>query len=94
MALTKNNIIENVTGRIGFSTTKSIELVETVLETIKSSLEKDDEIMISGFGKFSVKQKAARKGRNPATGSEMILEKRKVVTFKHSGILKNKINGK
>ncbi len=94
MALTKNNIIESVTERIGFSRTKSIDLVETLLETIKSSLGNNDEIMISGFGKFAVKQKAERKGRNPATGSDMMLEKRKVVTFKHSGILKDKINGK
>ena len=92
MTLTKNDIIERVTERIGFSRRQSVELVELLLETMKSSLEKDDDILISGFGKFSVKQKAERKGRNPATGSDMMLDKRTVVTFKHSGVLKDRLN--
>ena len=92
MTITKNDIIERVTERIGFSRRQSVELVELLLETMKSSLEKGDDILISGFGKFSVKQKAERKGRNPATGSDMMLDKRKVVAFKHSGVLKDRLN--
>lgn len=94
MALTKNDIIEIVTEQIGFSRTQSVTLVESLLETIKNSLEKGDDILVSGFGKFTVKQKSERKGRNPATGTDMMLEKRKVVTFKHSGVLKDRINEK
>ncbi len=92
MNLTKNDIIERVTERIGFSKSMSVELMELLLESMKSSLEKDDDILISGFGKFSVKEKAERKGRNPATGDDMILDKRRVVTFKYSGVLKDRLN--
>ncbi len=92
MTITKNDIIERVAERIGFSKSQSVELVELLLETMKSSLEKDDDILISGFGKFSVKEKAQRKGRNPATGTDMMLDKRKVVTFKDSGVLKDRLN--
>ncbi len=92
MTITKNDIIERVTERIGFSRSQSVELVESLLETIKSSLERGDDILVSGFGKFSAKQKAERKGRNPATGNDLILDKRKVVTFKHSVVLKDKLN--
>ncbi len=94
MTITKNDIIERVTERIGFSRSQSVELVELLLETIKSSLEKGDDILVSGFGKFSAKQKAERKGRNPATGNDMMLDGRKVVTFKHSVVLKDRLNGR
>ena len=92
MALTKREIIEKVTERLGCSSIKSIELVETLVETIKGSLEKGDNLLISGFGKLTVKQKAERKGRNPATGQAMMLPKRKVVTFQHSISLKDTLN--
>ena len=78
--LTKAHIVE--AEAIGFTRKKSIETVETLLELIKQSLASGDDVLISGFGKFSVKQKAKRKGRNPATGKDMILDPRKVVTFK------------
>jgi len=70
------------------------EAVETVLKTMKASLENGDHILLSGFGKFNVKAKSARKGRNPLTGESMILDARKVVTFKPSGLLREKVNGK
>ena len=92
MALTKREIIEKVTERLGCSNIKSIELVETLVETIKGPLEKGDSLLISGFGKFTVKQKAERTGRNPASGKAMTLAKRKVVTFQHSASLKDKLN--
>jgi integration host factor subunit alpha len=67
-------------------------LIENLLEIIKKTLEKDEDVLISGFGKFCVKQKRERKGRNPATGDDMMLAPRKVVTFKCSGKLRDKIN--
>ncbi len=94
MALTKAQIIDEISTRNGFTKKKSTETVETFLEIIKSTLESDEDVMISGFGKFTVKQKAERKGRNPATGEDMMLAPRKVVTFKCSGRLREKVNGK
>jgi integration host factor subunit alpha len=93
MPLTKNDIIEKIRTKNGFSRNKSIETVETLLEIIKQNLASGEDILISGFGKFCVKEKAERKGRNPATGGDMMLEPRKVVTFKCSGKLRNRING-
>ena len=93
MALTKVQIIESIRFQTGFPKNKSSEIVETILEIIKSSLESGDDVLISGFGKFSVKQKKERKGRNPATGEDMMLKPRRVVAFKCSGKLRTKING-
>ena len=92
MALTKNDIVTAV-HELGFTKNKSVEIVESMLEIIKNSLERGDDVLISGFGKFCVKEKQQRRGRNPATGSDMMLRERKVVTFKCSGKLRNKING-
>ena len=92
--LTKAKIIDAVADSNGYTRKKSIETVETVLELIKRFLESGEDVLISGFGKFSVKQKAKRKGRNPATGDDMILEPRRVVTFKSSGKLREKLNRK
>lgn len=92
MALTKNDIVAKVND-LGFTKKKSIETVESLLEIIKRTLESGDDVLVSGFGKFCVKDKKKRRGRNPATGSDLILRERKVVTFKCSGKLRNKING-
>jgi integration host factor subunit alpha len=92
MTLTKSQLIEEVRKRNGFTNQNAIQTVETTLEIIKKVLESGEDVLISGFGKFCVKQKAERKGRNPATGREIILEPRKVVTFKCSAQLRNKIN--
>lgn len=92
MALTKNDIVAKVND-LGFTKKKSIETVESLLEIIKNTLESGDDVLVSGFGKFCVKDKKKRRGRNPATGSDLILRERKVVTFKCSGKLRNKING-
>ena len=78
--------------RNGFTRKKSIETVEILLELIKQTLESGDDVLISGFGKFCVRKKAKRRGRNPATGKDMMLQSRKVVTFQCSGILREKIN--
>lgn len=91
MALTKNDVVIKV-HELGFTKKKSIDIIETLLEIIKSTLENEDDVLISGFGKFCIKNKATRRGRNPATGSDLMLRERKVVTFKCSGKLRNKIN--
>ncbi len=93
-SLTKAHIVDAVIEQNGFTQKKSIETVEILLELIKSNLESGEDVLISGFGKFCLKQKAKRKGRNPATGEDMILPPRKVVTFQCSGILRDKLNAK
>jgi len=92
--LTKAHIVDSVAEANGFTRKNSIETVEALLELIKQSLESGDDVMISGFGKFCVKNKKKRKGRNPATGKDLILAPRKVVTFKWSEKLKEKLNTK
>lgn len=91
MALTKNDIVSKVT-ELGLSKKQAVDAIESLLEFIKSALEKGDDVLISGFGKFCVKKKKERRGRNPSTGSDLMLEKRKVVTFKCSGKLRDNIN--
>ena len=93
MTLTKAKIIETIADQIGYPKNHSSEIVETLLELIKKALESGDDVLISGFGKFCVKEKRERKGRNPATGNGMVLNPRKVVTFRWSGKLRDKING-
>jgi integration host factor subunit alpha len=92
MALTKNHIIDSIQNSLGYPRNQSIDLTESLLEIIKKSLENGEDIMISGFGKFCVKEKKQRRGRNPATGEDMMLDPRKVVTFTCSGKLREKIN--
>ena len=92
MALTKTQIVDSIQERIGFSRKKSTELVESLIEIIKNAIETGDDVLISGFGKFCVKEKGVRKGRNPATGEDMMLSERKVVTFKCSSVLRDKVN--
>ena len=93
MTLTKIKIVESVQNQTGFPRNRSLEIVETLLEIIKSTLASGDDVLVSGFGKFCVKEKKERKGRNPATGGDMMLKERKVVTFKYSGKLRDRING-
>ena len=94
MTLTKDNLIQKTLyDQSGLSKHQSKALLEEVLEMVKKSLESGDDVLISGFGKFSAKKKAPRKGRNPATGEALPLDARTVVTFKCSGILRDKTNG-
>jgi len=93
MALTKAKIVETVAKQNGYTSKRSVEIIETLLETIKSSLESGEDVLISGFGKFCVHEKKARKGRNPATGEEMMLAPRKVISFRCSRQLRDKIDG-
>jgi len=94
MTLTKAQLVESIHNQIGLTKNKSSEIVGTCLEIIKSTLASGENVLISGFGKFCVREKKERKGRNPATGDAMMLSPRRVVTFKCSGKLKNIINGK
>jgi integration host factor subunit alpha len=91
MALTKNDIVAKVHD-LGFTKKQAVDTVESLLEIIKNTLETGDDVLVSGFGKFCVKNKKQRKGRNPATGSDLMLKERKVVTFKCSGKLRDIIN--
>jgi integration host factor subunit alpha len=93
MTLKKADIVEAVAKQNGYTLNQSFEVVESLLEIIKSALESGEDVMISNFGKFCVKEKKARRGRNPITGESMMLSARKVVTFKCSGKLRDKING-
>ena len=93
MTLTKAKIIDVIHTRLGYPKNRSAELLEILLEIVKGTLEKGEDVLISGFGKFCVKEKDERRGRNPATGDDMVLEKRRVVTFRCSHLLRSKING-
>lgn len=93
MTLTKADLIQKVYQNHNFTKAQAAEAVEAFLQIAKDCLKNGDDLLISGFGKFNVKQKNARRGRNPQTGDELILDARKVVTFKPSGILRTRING-
>jgi integration host factor subunit alpha len=93
MTLTKNDLIKALAAKQnGYPVNQTVEIVETLLEIIKSKLTSGEDVLISGFGKFCVRNKRERRGRNPMTGEAMILAPRRVVTFKCSGKLRNKIN--
>jgi len=94
MTLTKANIVETVSEQIGYTKHQSSEMIETLLEIIKRTLESGEDVLVSGFGKFCVKEKHERRGRNPATGEDMMLEPRRVVTFNCSRNLRDRVNGK
>ena len=91
-AITKARIVEAVVETNGYTQQKAQETIEILLELIKRSLESGEDVLISGFGKFCIKNKKTRRGRNPATGKDLILAPRKVVTFRWSGKLKEKLN--
>ena len=93
MALTKNQIVEAVQNQTGFTKNRSLEIVEAVLEIIKDTLTSGEDVLISNFGKFCVNQKKERRGRNPATGEDLMLASRKVITFTCSGKLRDRVNG-
>ncbi len=92
MTLTKADIVNRLYKSEMFKKTDAVKYVETLLEIIKSRLESGEDVLISGFGKFCVKDKRARRGRNPHTGEDLMLGPRRVVTFKPSGVLRKKIN--
>ena len=94
MALTKDHLITSIGNRLGIFKSESSRILESVLETVKTSLSYGEDVLITGFGKFIVRKKAARRGRNPATGEDLTLEPRGVITFKCSPLMRDRINGK
>ena len=94
MSLTKANLIDSLYEKLELQKQTSTSAVESLLEIIKHRLESGEDVLISGFGKFCVNDKKERKGRNPQTASDMKLRARRVVTFKCSGVLRDRVNGK
>ena len=92
MTTTKSDLVNAVAEANGFPLNRAVEIIEILLELIKAKLAAGEDVLISGFGKFCIKKKRERRGRNPATGEDMMLDARRVVTFKCSGQLRDKIN--
>jgi integration host factor subunit alpha len=92
MTLTKANLVEKIVNQNGLPRNQSREIIETLVEAIKHTLESGEDVLISGFGKFCLKEKRERRGRNPETGQDLIIPPRRVVTFKSSRQLRDKIN--
>ncbi len=92
MTLTKVDIVDSIKDHFSFSRKQSVETVETLLEIMKKTLASGEDILVSGFGRFCVKEKTERRGRNPATGDDLMLAPRRVVTFRCSGKLRDRIN--
>ena len=93
MTLTKSDIVEDLNNQIGLNKREAKELVDSVFETIKETLINGEEVKVSGFGNFQLKDKPARPGRNPKTGEEVTISSRRVVTFKSGLKLKSKLEG-
>ena len=93
MSLTKSQLTERLYDQCGFRIREAADVVDALFEAMKSTLESGEDIMISGFGKFYLTEKAPRRGRNPQTGEELELRARRVVTFRASGLLRRKLNG-
>lgn len=92
MALTKERLIKSIYDNVGLSKNLSCNVVERLFDIMKQTIEEGEDLLISGFGKFVVKQKSARRGRNPQTSEELLLRARRIVTFKASGGLRQKVN--
>ena len=91
MTCTKARIVDSVYNQVGLPKESCAKLVESLLEIIKGTLENGEDVLISGFGRFCVKDKDRRRGRNPQTGEDMMLGKRRVVTFRCSGALRDRV---
>jgi len=94
MTLTKAQLMDSIYRQVDLSKTRSAQVVESLLEIIKKALKNGEDVLISGFGKFCVKDKRKRRGRNPQSGEDLMLAERRVVRFKCSGRLKDKVNGR
>ena len=92
MSLTKIDITESIREKFGIPKKDSVRIVESLFEIIKGDLNRGNDVMISGFGKWTVNAKKERKGRNPQTGKAMMIDARKVVTFKSSIVLRDAVN--
>jgi integration host factor subunit alpha len=94
MTLTKAHIVSAASKRTNHTMAQSADLVDALFEFIKQTLESGEDVLISGFGKWSVKEKQERRGRNPQTGESLTLAARKVITFKCPLALKKTLNPK
>ncbi|MBW1781670.1 MAG: integration host factor subunit alpha [Deltaproteobacteria bacterium] len=92
MTVTKTHLTDSIHARVGLSKGQASTIVESLLETIKKTLASGEDLLISGFGKFSVLEKDPRNGRNPQTGEDLVLGARRVVTFRGSPVLRKKMN--
>ncbi len=90
--MTKVDIVSSVYEKVGFSKKEAVRVVETIFDIVKEALERGEKIKISGFGNFVVRNKRARRGRNPQTGDDIEISARKILTFKPSQVLKNDLN--
>jgi integration host factor subunit alpha len=93
MSLTKAHLADSIHNQLGLPPNQSVKALESILEIIKETLENGEDVMITGFGKFYVKEKRKRRGRNPQTGEDLMLGSRRVVRFKCSGKLRERMNG-
>lgn len=94
MSLTRTDISESICKLCAYSKNRSEKLVESTLEIVKRALESGEDVLISGFGKFCVKEKNSRNGRKPISGDKAALEAKRAVVFKCSRVLRGKLNGK
>ena len=94
MSITKAHLADSIHNQLGLPQNHSIQALESILEIIKKTLENGEDAMVTGFGKFYVKEKRKRRGRNPQTGEDLMLGSRRVVGFKCSGKLRDRMNGK
>jgi len=92
MTLKKADLIDSMYSQVGLSKTRSAQVIDSLLEIIKETLEKGEDVLISRFGKFCVKEKGKRRGRNPQTGKDLMLAERRVVRFMYSPVLRDKVN--
>ncbi len=90
--MTKADIIENIYEKVGISKKETSNVVQSIFDIIKDTLEDGENVKVSGFGNFTVRSKKTRRGRNPQTGEEITISARKVITFKPSNVLKDLIN--
>ena len=92
MSFTKAHLADSIHDQLGLPKNQSVKVLESIIEIIKKTLENGEDVLITGFGKFYVKEKRKRRGRNPATGEDLMLRSRRVVRFKCSGKLRDKMN--
>ena len=92
MSITKAHLADSINDKLRLPKNQSVQAVESIIEIIKKTLENGEDVLITGFGKFFVKEKKKRRGRNPATGEDLMLGSRRVVGFKCSGKLRDKMN--
>ena len=92
MTMTKIDIAEKIREKVGFSHEEAAKVVETVFDIIKETLQREDKILVSGFGDFVIRNKKARRGRNPQTGGNIEITPRRILRFKPSLVLKASLN--